>query len=381
MFRVIISSIFGLSLIFILVIDSHAQSIYAGGKGDGFSFNNFAQADNALLNIYSGGNNDGFSFAAFAQPDNVLFNIYSGGNNDGFAFNSFAQADNLLFAIYNGGVQDGFALNSFAQSDNILYAIYSGGIEDGFALKSFAQADNVLYAIYSGGKEDGFAFKSYAQADNVLYNIYNGGISDGFAFNRLGSIGSEVPLPIVLVSFIGKYQVNTIALKWKTASELNNDYFNLERSLSGMDFNLLYSVTGAGTTSQPSEYLYIDEKPFPGINYYRLKQVDFDGNFTYSEIISVRADYQSNQSILLFPNPSDPASDTQIMLSGVTSGTIVEVNISSITGQPVSSFEAVVDDFNQINIKQSVSSTLSAGIYLVSVKASTGIYVTKWVVR
>lgn len=322
-----------LSLIFISVQYSYAQSIYAGGNGDGFNR------------------------SGFAQPDNILFNIYSGGNNDGFAFNSFAQPDNVLFDIYKGGVEDGFAFNSFAQPDNVLYDIYKGGIEDGFA------------------------FNSFAQPDNVLYDIYKGGISDGFAFNNLGSIGTEVPLPVELVSFIGEFENGTVVLKWKTSSELNNERFILERSVNGIDFVALYAVEGAGTTSVPQEYSYTDQQPINGINYYRLKQIDFDQTATYSRIISVEATDQPGPPITIFPNPSDQSDIIQIMLKGIVSGTPAEVSITSASGHSIQLFRTMVDDFNQIRIDPSVSSTIAIGVYLVSVKLSNQVLVTKWVVR
>lgn len=346
-----------LSLIFVSVQHSYAQSIYAGGNGDGFSRNSFAQPDNILFNIYGGGNNDGFSFSSFAQPDNVLFDIYKGGSNDGFAFNSFAQADNVLFDIYKGGIEDGFAFNSFAQPDNVLYDIYKGGIEDGFS------------------------FSSFAQPDNVLYDIYKGGNSDGFAFNVLGGIGTEVPLPVELVSFVGEFENGNVFLVWKTSSELNNERFILERSVNGIDFIALYAVEGAGTTSVPQEYSYTDQHPISGTNYYRLKQIDFDQAVTYSRIISVEATDQPGPPITIFPNPSDQSDIIQIMLKGIVSGTPAEVSITSASGHSIQLFRTIVDDFNQIRIDPSISSTMAIGVYLVSVKLSNQVLVAKWVVR
>jgi hypothetical protein len=312
---------------------SYAQSIYAGGNGDGFNGNSFAQPDNILFNIYSGGNNDGFSFSSFAQPDNVLFDIYKGGSNDGFAFNSFAQADNVLFDIYKGGV------------------------------------------------EDGFSFSSFAQPDNVLYDIYKGGISDGFAFNVLGGIGTEVPLPVELVSFVGEFENGTVLLVWKTSSELNNERFILERSVNGIDFIALYAVEGAGTTSVPQEYSYTDQHPISGTNYYRLKQIDFDQAVTYSKIISVEATDQPGPLIIVFPNPSDQSDVIQIMLKGVVSGTPAKVSITSANGHMIHTFITTTDDFNQIKIDQNISTNMAKGIYLISVKLSYRILNTKWVVQ
>lgn len=104
----------------------------------------------------------------------------------------------------------------------------------------------------------------------------------------LYGIGPCVPLPIELVSFNGiNYKIYN-HLSWVTATELNNEYFNLERSKDGINWIDVGRINGSGTVSTPSYYEYSDHNYYKeSINYYRLKQVDFDGNFKYSQIISV----------------------------------------------------------------------------------------------
>lgn len=310
-----------------------AQSIYSGGIGDGFSFSNFSQADNIFLNIYSGGDFDGFALASFAQPNNVLFDIYQGGINDGFALNSFAQPDNILFDIYKGGIRDGFALSSFAQSDNI------------------------------------------------LFDIYKGGISDGFALNSVGSIGGEVPLPVELVLFTGTFQNGYVYLFWKTASELNNELFIVERSSDGIYFIALHAVEGAGTTNIPKEYSFIDKKPLPGPNYYRLKQIDFDQKFTYSKIIFIQADEQVNSPLTVYPNPSFKTDVVHLTLAGIINGTLAEVKIIDVSGRPIYSTITTVNNTSQIKIAPEVSSTIAPGVYLIKVNLPDRTLAAKWVVR
>lgn len=253
--------------------------------------------------IYAGGSSDGFSHSNYSQPDNILLNIYAGGNEDGFSLGSFAQADNVLFDIYKGGIDDGFSFGSFAQADNVLFNIYKGGNDDGFSFSSFAQADNVLFDIYKGGNEDGFSFSSFAQADNVLYDIYKGGIADGFSFSSLGSIGSEVPLPIELISFKATVESGVVKLIWVTASELNNDFFQVERSQDGKEFLLVVRVEGAGTTNQRNTYQATDESPIPGTSYYMLTQTDFDGTKSYSKVVMVRVESELGEVLKFYPNP------------------------------------------------------------------------------
>lgn len=92
-------------------------------------------------------------------------------------------------------------------------------------------------------------------------------------------------------------------LDWQTASEENNKGFEIERSSDGRNWELLDFINGNGSSNSKNEYQYFDEKTFLGSNYYRLKQIDFDGIFDYSETIVVLIE-QSNDKIQIVPNPT-----------------------------------------------------------------------------
>ncbi|MBK8563113.1 MAG: hypothetical protein IPN76_07120 [Saprospiraceae bacterium] len=105
------------------------------------------------------------------------------------------------------------------------------------------------------------------------------------------SISTTSPLPVELTGFTGKiHQDNAASLAWQTASELNNSHFCIERSSDGLNFREIGNVNGAGTSFEFQDYSFTDENPLPGKNYYRLRQVDFDGNFEFSKIIMVEID-------------------------------------------------------------------------------------------
>lgn len=103
-------------------------------------------------------------------------------------------------------------------------------------------------------------------------------------------------LPINLVSFFGKQENNFVALQWQTASEINNHFMAVERSNDGARFHEIGRVNGAGTTNEIQNYNFIDELPLPGLNYYRLRQVDFDGATDYSKVVVV--DFRESDKIL-----------------------------------------------------------------------------------
>lgn len=117
-----------------------------------------------------------------------------------------------------------------------------------------------------------------------------------------GVIG-ETSLPVELISFRGEKANTNVQLTWKTATEINNDYFIIQRSMNGKTFENIGEVQGFGTTTETQSYSFIDPTPANGANYYRLKQVDFDEKFDYSNIINIEMKRQS-ASIDVYPNPS-----------------------------------------------------------------------------
>ncbi len=101
-----------------------------------------------------------------------------------------------------------------------------------------------------------------------------------------------IPLPVELQYFQATRQENGILLEWATLTETNNDYFTIEKSFDGVSFEQVTTVPGMGTTLEPQQYVYLDQKAGEksgnrNVLYYRLKQTDFDGTFTYSEIVAV----------------------------------------------------------------------------------------------
>ncbi|MDX2278176.1 MAG: autotransporter-associated beta strand repeat-containing protein [Saprospiraceae bacterium] len=126
----------------------------------------------------------------------------------------------------------------------------------------------------------------------------------GYAGTGAISNGELVPassLPIKLISFNATRQNNQAQLTFSTATEENNNFFAIERSGNGTDFRTIGKVNGAGTTTSIQNYSFTDETPLSSINYYRLKQVDFDGQFTYSPVVNVVFDNKAG--IRLAPTP------------------------------------------------------------------------------
>jgi hypothetical protein len=98
------------------------------------------------------------------------------------------------------------------------------------------------------------------------------------------------PLPIELIDFTANCREPNVLLNWSTASELNNDFFTIERSNDAVNFIAIGNVDGAGNSNNVINYQFTDNSPLSQPAYYRLKQTDFDGQFEYSDIVSLNCD-------------------------------------------------------------------------------------------
>lgn len=123
-------------------------------------------------------------------------------------------------------------------------------------------------------------------------------------FSELWLHGSSVnsPLPIELLSFTATTKSNYIELNWVTASEINNDYFDVERSLDGINFTSISTINGAGNSIKNLSYSTIDYAPLRGWSYYRLKQTDYDGKTSYSNIVTEK--FIKLNDFKIYPNPN-----------------------------------------------------------------------------
>ena len=123
--------------------------------------------------------------------------------------------------------------------------------------------------------------------------------------------GGDSPLPIELLSFEATLEEQVVDLAWKTATEINNDFFTVERSDNGVEFEEVLKADGAGNSNVVLDYFETDYEPLSGVSYYRLKQTDYDGQYSYSDIVVVSTENpendegEENLDFTVFPNPSD----------------------------------------------------------------------------
>ncbi len=138
--------------------------------------------------------------------------------------------------------------------------------------------------------------------------------SDG-QYYTLGSQESAA-LPVTLISFEALATVdNKVDVRWATATESGNAFFTIERSTDGTNFEAIAQLDGAGDADQVNRYRYTDQNPVLGMSYYRLKQTDFNGEFTFSEISGVRLLPEQNLTVKLYPNPVSPSGSMKVETS------------------------------------------------------------------
>ena len=117
----------------------------------------------------------------------------------------------------------------------------------------------------------------------------------------LGTSGT--PLPTRLLYFTAVLTVNQQVLcQWVTATEINNDYFTVEKTQDGINYKSVGNLKGAGNSSMSLYYSMLDESPYSGTSYYRLKQTDYDGQFSYSQLVAVNL--KGLEIITMYPNPA-----------------------------------------------------------------------------
>ena len=205
---------------------------------------------------------------------------------------------------------------------------------------------------------DGFADNDVTPIEGSVSNgiavFSNVNLQDGDLIT-LGNTDVSIPLPIELLEFEVFQEGENVVAKWTTLTELNNDFFTVERSADGNNWIPILKLDGAGTTNQMRSYQAVDNQPIRGLVYYRLKQTDFDGQFSYSPVKMIEMQFIND--IKIFPNPSNGVFN----ISGIESENVV-FSVFNILGQQVP-FTINEEDGNLIDLSDG-----PAGIYIVKVK-------------
>ena len=221
-------------------------------------------------------------------------------------------------------------------------------------------------------------FKGCGKMDNNVYVIagfttVGVGTSDKATLTAIAG-NCYTPVPVELTSFTASVTGSNVKLDWETASELNNSGFSVERKSVNSEFTEVGFVPGFGTTTEAKSYSFLDQNLQNGIYSYRLKQIDFDGTFEYSQEVEVEvftpATFNLEQN---YPNPFNPS--TSIKYSVPESGNI-RLSVFNIVGEEVA---VLVNGFSQAGSFEVTfdASNLSTGVYLYKLQSSNSVQTKK----
>ncbi|MES2726506.1 MAG: T9SS type A sorting domain-containing protein [Bacteroidota bacterium] len=269
---------------------------------------------------------------------NTTFNpvvLLNAGTTDNYTVRLFDS----VTANYTGSSSTGTKLTSNALNRTWIINEGTAGGSNATVTLQWNTADELSgfnRALCYVARYNGTVWTSTTAATAIGSNPYTQTRSGITSFSPF-SVGSGGTLPVELINFKGEENGNKVLLTWATASEINNDYFTVERSFDNVNFTAIGTVKGAGTSSRINTYNFTDIDAIalaqPTL-YYRLKQVDMDGTFTYSTIVVINLNKGNHTVETITPNPFD--NTLKITFNGNKTVTHVQVKITDINGRIVS---------------------------------------------
>jgi hypothetical protein len=344
---------------------SNGRVFMGGGGGAGDSNNNNGTSGGeggGIIFINAGGNisgtgiiqSNGESVPATGTTGNGDGGGGGGGGGTIIVHTKNATISNLTInAIGGQGGNHAIASANYPETEG------PGGSGGGGYI-ALSSSSNITFNVVAGtaGTSNSTVYTNFAANGATRGGT---GISNGTAPTNPYS-GTNT-LPIELINFSGKIIGNSIELNWSTASEINNDYFEIERSTNGIDFKHLAEIDGGGTTHTLQRYTYTDKRPYNGVNYYRLKQLDTDGKFENFGPVVINNSSKTGVSLKInqvFPNPI--VSNAEMKITSAKSGEL-RLTIISMNGEIIEkeNFE-VSSGSNCLPIK--AARTLASGAYI-----------------
>jgi hypothetical protein len=195
----------------------------------------------------------------------------------------------------------------------------------------------------------------------------------------LASVTANNPLPVELISFEAVLNNQKVDLKWVTATEINNDYFVVEKSKDGKNWEEVVWTDGAGNSNYTLEYYEVDEKPYEGVSYYRLKQVDFNGKYTYSSVVPVNNEINTVKDISILPNPVNNGEPFYIEVKGFENEKCL-ISITNMQGKAIYTTHKTINNNNEL-IAIKLNDNIPSGTYLIIVSSNNGQITKRLVIK
>ena len=246
-----------------------------------------------------------------------------------------------------------------------------------FQLRVSASANGVIYA--TTGENNIYAYNLDLQElwTDAISNVNTSGVAIGLngliavaGSNKIKVYTAGNPVPVELTSFTVESQSNNVILKWSTSTELNNNGFEVQRKFEENDYATIGFVKGEGTTTNPKEYFYADEDLTNGSYYYRLKQIDFNGGYRYSDEVEVDVvnvdEFDLSQN---YPNPFNPSTTIHFI---IPANGFVTLKVYDLLGNEVATLVNEEKPAGSYEVEFNANG-LSSGMYLYTLQ--TGSYI------
>jgi len=231
-------------------------------------------------------------------------------------------------------------------------------MQDSAIHRNIAAVNRMQIANYLGTATDWLRYNNSAALGNNGYVLANN-VSNTGVFTFTDS--ALTPLPVSLNYFMAKVEADDVVLNWQTATEKNNKGFLVQRSTNGVEFKDINFVNGKGNASTVSNYTMLDVNPFDASNglYYRLKQIDFDGAYAYSNVAVVNKNNLDLSSVSIYPNPVVSQFIVEFMSKG---NTIATIQIVDMHGKTMHTQQLETNKgLNKVNVNG--AEELAPGIY------------------
>ncbi|MBL3656618.1 T9SS type A sorting domain-containing protein [Fulvivirga sediminis] len=265
------------------------------------------------------------------------------------------RVNNTGLLIVNGNLKtDGGTVTVNEGRTIVKSNLAAGGGSDVYNLESGV---NALYVYGDVSPKGGAEFNDGADP-NIL--------SETDLFNNDPSLYNYAMYGVLPVEFLYVNAVsinNMVKIAWATGSELNNDFFTIERSIDGLTFQEIGKVDGAGNSAETIEYNFEDYSPNNGVNYYRVKQTDFDGKYDYSVLVHIFNEQVRSLEVTAYPNPA--TDQLNVRVDGFGSE---EVMIQLTDSRGMNVFSQTYDA-NFDNVAKMDVSRFEKGIYIVTLKS------------
>ncbi|MBL6449885.1 T9SS type A sorting domain-containing protein [Fulvivirga sp. 29W222] len=287
------------------------------------------------------------------------------------ALTNVGVADNFSIRICSGIYEEGGCSSGTAATEQVLDRTWfiseavAGGsdvtISFGWSssneLTGFNRSDiNIIH-------HDGLMWGVIGSTSASGADPYSASVSGVNSFSPFGIEGGNSPLPVELIHFEAELINDKVKLAWETASELNNDFFTIEKSTDLKNFGEVDVIPGKGTTNENSKYLTFDHYPIAGVSYYRLKQTDFDGTTSYSRLVQINYNGGEHRLLTLYPVPSDGHGIT-LAMTNASEIKEIPLRITDIQGRTV--YQNIVSGHSS-PIRLDFNKKLSRGVYLLKI--------------